>query len=122
MSRPTRDERMRRQKFDDGGPNDTVWYVPSRTRKTDGRTSTKPRGSSYHDDPDCHAICRSEADEPTDTTRRESQDAWLSPCTKCVLDGIPPKPGEDADGDDGSPSYFAPDLRGLEAGEEPGWP
>lgn len=123
MSRPTREERLRRQDFDDGDPTDTVWYVPSKSRRTGGTKATKPRGSSYHNDPDCHAIGRSDATEPDDTTRQKAQDAWQSPCTKCVLDGIPPKPGEDADDDgDDKTAYFAPDLRGIEAGEEPGWP
>lgn len=123
MSRPPRDERLRRQKFDAGDPEDAVWYVPSRTRRTDGVKTTKPRGSSYHNDPECQAVGRSDAEDAEDATRKEAKDAWLSPCTKCVLDGIPPKPGEDADdGDDDKPAFFAPDLRGIESGEEPSWP
>lgn len=128
MSRPTRAERLRRQDFDGGDPDDTVWYVPNRSRWVDDTTTTKPRGSSYHDDADCQAIGRSDADGPVDTTRESAKDAWLAPCTKCVIDGVPPADGAD-DGDNGDddsgwsrPKFFAPDLRGAATDEEPGWP
>lgn len=121
MSRPTRDERFRRQEFDDGAPSDVVWYVPSRPHAADSLRVTKPRGASYHDDPSCHAIVRSGTEDPAETTRQEAQDEWLTPCTKCVLDGVPPKDGDDeTDGD--TPRFRASDYRGLEADKEPEWP
>lgn len=125
MSKPTRDERMRRQDHDDGDPDDTVYFVPRRKRETTGPASTKPRGSTYHEDPSCQAISRSGAEDPKETTRRDAKAKWLGPCTKCVLDGVPPKAGEsdESDSDDGGkPDFFAPDLRGAEAGDEVGWP
>lgn len=121
MSRPSRDERFRRQGFDDGDADDTVWYVPPRERDADSLRVTKPRGSCYHDDPSCHAIGRSGTADPHETTRQAAKDEWLSPCTKCVLDGVPPKDGEDDDSDDG-PRFRASDVRGLEANTEPEWP
>lgn len=65
----TRDQRVDRQRLDDGDPDDSV-YIGS------------GESEAYHERPDCGLL--SDADE---TTRAAAQRRWRAPCQRCCLDG-----------------------------------
>ncbi len=73
MSVP-REERLARQQFDPGAPDDRVYH--GRARGV-GNSAT-----SYHDDEECSFLQRHVAIE--ETTREGAQRRWLQPCSYCV--------------------------------------
>lgn len=48
------------------------------------------RGAHYHADEDCQKLVRADDTEPWD---RDQAEVWKEPCSHCVLDDLPEKPG-----------------------------
>jgi len=74
MANPTHEEKMNKQKQDNGDMSGEVWYYRS------------PDSNHYHEDPQCATIYKS-IEEMKSTTRELAQRRWLAPCSRCVLDG-----------------------------------
>lgn len=74
-TRMTRDERLRRQKLDDGEPIDTVWM--SGAERANGQSV-----QCYHDTPDCPQL---NDGEHRDLKRADAKLMWRAPCKTCVI-------------------------------------
>lgn len=72
-----RDERLRRQEFDDGDPDDEVAV---------GKTNGGSGPTHYHDNGDCPRLRGYENGEVVTVTRAAAQQRWRAPCTKCTVD------------------------------------
>lgn len=75
MGTRTREERVQRQRFDDGDPDDTVYL------KIGG--SGGNAAHTYHEDEDCDGLSR--ANDKVEKTRSTAQRAWKQPCARCVI-------------------------------------
>lgn len=72
MGNPTHEEKIDKQKLDDGDLDEDVWYYRS------------PDSNHYHEDPQCVTIYKP-VDEMKSTTRKMAHRRWLAPCSRCVL-------------------------------------
>lgn len=74
-----REDRIARQDYDDGDPDDDVFHRLRSKRNT---------AYAYHEDRECREMASVPDDAVEVITRRAAQHKWLAPCEFCVLESV----------------------------------